>query len=111
MTEWLSYNAFFLERNTCMTDIELTRHLAELSKITFTENELEKMTSDMKNIIEVMDKVRKFHADIEPHTLDAVRYDDLREDIVSPSFPTEKITENAAEIADNCFTVPKVVQQ
>ena len=40
-----------------MFNSDLTKHLAELSKISFTDDELETMTEDMTSIIAVMDKV------------------------------------------------------
>lgn len=92
-----------------MPDAKLTRYLAELGQIGFTDGELDKMTADMLNIIALMDKVREFNADEKPYTLDASAYNDLRTDEERSSYPTEKITSNAAEIKNNCFTVPKVV--
>lgn len=92
-----------------MFDIELTKHLAELSKIEFNEEELKKMTADMKDIINLMDKVCDFDTSKSPYALDAVKYKNLREDNHTPSYPTEKITENAKNVKNNCFVVPKVV--
>ena len=40
-----------------MFNSDLTKHLAELSKLEFTDEELEQMTADMTNIIAIMDKV------------------------------------------------------
>lgn len=92
-----------------MFDVELTKHLAELSKIEFTDEELNKMTSDMEDIINLMDKVRGFENPIDPYTLDAVKFKDLREDNHGDSYPTDKITENAKNVKNNSFVVPKVV--
>ena len=63
-----------------MFDSDLTRHLAQLSKITFTDGELQKMTNDMTEIIALMDKVREFNENVDPYTLDAVDYNNLRND-------------------------------
>lgn len=92
-----------------MIDIELTKHLAELSKIEFNQEELEKMTADMKDIINLMDKVCEFDSSKEPYALDAVKYKDLRADKHAPSYPTDKITRNAKNVKNNSFVVPKVV--
>ena len=43
-----------------MFNSDLTKHLAELSKLEFTDEELEQMTADMTNIIAIMDKVCEF---------------------------------------------------
>lgn len=92
-----------------MFDIEMTKHLAELSKIEFTEDELNKMTSDMTNIIGLMDKVCEFDTSKDPYALDAVNYDDLRSDEHACSYPTDEITKNSHIVKNNSFVVPKVV--
>ena len=88
----------------------MVSYLAKLSKLSFTEEELEKTAQDMTSIINIMDTVKEI--DI---TYDAVAdnknvyLNDLREDFSVPSFPTEKILQNAVN-DENCFVVPKVVE-
>lgn len=92
-----------------MFDIEMTKHLAELSKIEFNDDELGRMTADMSDIINLMDKVCEFDTSKEPYALDAVNYKDLRKDNHTASYPTAQITENAKNVKNNSFVVPKVV--
>ncbi len=92
-----------------MFDSDLTRHLAQLSKITFTDGELQKMTNDMTEIIALMDKVREFNENVDPYTLDAVDYNNLRNDNAENSNNAEEITRNAKNVKNNSFVVPKVV--
>ncbi len=92
-----------------MVDTKLTQYLADLSKIEFTAEELEKMTEDMKGIIALMDKVCGFEAEKKTYALDAVAYDDLRRDEAHESYPTEKIVKNAKNVKNDSFVVPKVV--
>ncbi|MCD8180337.1 MAG: Asp-tRNA(Asn)/Glu-tRNA(Gln) amidotransferase subunit GatC [Firmicutes bacterium] len=92
-----------------MFNSDLTRHLAELSKISFTDDELEQMTADMTNIIAIMDKVCEFDTSKPAYALDAVDYNDLRKDEHQCSYPTESITANAKNVKNNSFVVPKVV--
>lgn len=92
-----------------MFNSDLTKHLAELSKISFTDDELEQMTLDMTNIIGIMDKVCEFDTSKKAYALDAVDYNDLRSDEYKDSFPTEKIVANAKNVKNNSFVVPKVV--
>lgn len=92
-----------------MFDAEMTRHLADLSKIEFTADELEKMTDDMTGIIALMDKVCSFDTSVKPYALDAVDYKDLRSDLHKDSYDTEDITKNASNVKNNSFVVPKVV--
>ena len=92
-----------------MIDIDITRKLAELSKIAFSDDELETLTEDMKDIIKLMDKVKEVESENESYRLDALEYDDLREDEVKKSYETEEILKNAEEVRGNSFVVPKVV--
>ena len=92
-----------------MVDLELTKYLAELSKIEFTGEELEKMAKDMSDIINLMDKVKEIDPSGKTYALGAVSYDDLRKDVKKESFDTEKILENAKAVKEDSFVVPKVV--
>ncbi len=92
-----------------MFNSDLTKHLAELSKIEFTDEELQKMTADMTDIIAIMDKVCDFDTAKKAYALDAVDYKDLRADEYKDSYPTDEITANAKNVKNNSFVVPKVV--
>lgn len=92
-----------------MFDTDLTRHLAKLSKLTFTDGELAEMTNDMGEIAALMDTVREFDEDILPYTLDAVDFSNLRNDNFENSNNSEEITQNAKLVKNNSFVVPKVV--
>ena len=92
-----------------MINISITRKLAELSKITFSDDELEVLTEEMTEIIKLMDKVKEIESDDEACRIDAVDYDDLRSDSIKESYEREKILENAEEVKGNSFVVPKVV--
>lgn len=92
-----------------MFDTDLTRHLAKLSNLTFTDGELAEMTNDMGEIAALMDTVREFDEDILPYTLDAVDFSNLRNDNFENSNNSEEITQNAKLVKNNSFVVPKVV--
>ncbi len=92
-----------------MADTELTKYLAALSKIDFTDDELERMSEDMTDIIALMDKVCGFDPAVSTYALDAVNYNDLRKDEAKPSYPTDEIVSNAEFVKNNSFVVPKVV--
>ena len=92
-----------------MFNINLATHLAELSKIEFTESELEKITREMDEIISLMDTVSDFEATKQSANDAAVGLDEIRSDLKKPSSPREDILKNAAKKDDKAFTVPKVV--
>ena len=88
----------------------MVSYLSKLGKLSFTEQELEKVAGEMTSIIEIMDTVKE--ADIQ-YDAEAdnknVYLNDLREDISQESMPSEKVLQNAVS-SDNCFVVPKVVE-
>lgn len=89
-------------------DIE---HVAKLSRLNFTEEEIEKFTSDMTSIIGFVDKLNELDTtNVEP-TAHVIPINNVfREDVIKPSFDREKILQNAPSEKDGCFLVPKIVE-
>ena len=92
-----------------MFDIDLTQHLAKLSRLKFSDAELKTMTEQMVRIVELMDTIGGFDIEGDAARRPAVDYAALRRDVEQPSFPRDEILKNAAEKSDTCFKVPKVV--
>lgn len=91
-------------------DLEMVKYLAELGKLEFTDEELEKASEDMTSIIELMDTVKEIDVTYDP-ILDNknVYLNDLRADETAESLETARILQNAKN-QQNCFVVPKVVE-
>ena len=91
-------------------DLEMVKYLSQLGKLSFTDEELEKMAGDMTDIIEIMDTIKEIDVTYDPvkdnHN---VFLNDLRKDIPADSFPTEKILQNAVS-SEDALVVPKVVE-
>ncbi len=92
-----------------MIDTNVTKHLAQLSKLSFDEEELNNVTRQMSDIIELMDKVCEFDSNVKTFAADAKNFETLRGDNPEASYPTEDIIKNSGAAKDNCFVVPKVV--
>jgi aspartyl-tRNA(Asn)/glutamyl-tRNA(Gln) amidotransferase subunit C len=92
-----------------MFDIKQTLHLAELSKLKFTDDELLKITKNMEDIISLMDKVCDFDEqdNLEDKRLNLAK--NIRADEVKDSMPRDEALANASEREGTFFTVPKVV--
>lgn len=91
-------------------DLQMIAYLAELGKLRFTEDEMEKMAAEMTSIIGIMDTVKEIDVEYDAYADNKNVYlYDLREDVKEPSFPTEKILQNSVH-DENCFVVPKVVE-
>ncbi len=91
-----------------MGDVKLVQHLCNLSKLTLTDEELESFTSDMEVIIGIMDSIKEVPIEGEIRRDPGVPFSEVRRDESAPSYPTEKILENAKEKEDHYFEVPKV---
>lgn len=88
----------------------MIRHLSDLSKLNFSEEEIERVSGEMTNIINLMDTIKEIEITYDPHLDNKNVYlNDLRRDIAAPSLSTEKILSNATN-SENCFVVPKVVE-
>ncbi|MCM1055356.1 MAG: Asp-tRNA(Asn)/Glu-tRNA(Gln) amidotransferase subunit GatC [Bacteroides sp.] len=87
-------------------------HIAELSKLSFTDEEAEKMTEQMSDIITLMDTIR----DIDIQYDDAkdnneIPYNCLREDRAGASFPAEGLLRNTVTGGDgDCYVLPKMME-
>ncbi|WHH59287.1 Asp-tRNA(Asn)/Glu-tRNA(Gln) amidotransferase subunit GatC [Petroclostridium sp. X23] len=90
---------------------EQVEHVANLARLTLTEEEKERLTVEMENIIAFADKLNELDTTgVEP-TAHAIPIQNVfREDVVETSFDREKILQNAPSQEDGCFKVPKIVE-
>jgi aspartyl-tRNA(Asn)/glutamyl-tRNA(Gln) amidotransferase subunit C len=90
---------------------ETIEHVANLARLNLTENEKQRLSSEMEDIISYVDKLNQLDtAAVKPmeHVIPISNV--LREDVVRESFEREKILTNAPVQEDGCFKVPKVVE-
>ena len=86
-------------------------HIASLSKLSLTDEELEKYTTDLSSIVDYANELASIDIEgIKPtaHILDIKNV--FRRDEVSSSFDREDVLKNAPTKAGGCITVPKVVE-
>ncbi len=81
------------------------RKLAMLSKLSFDETELLAMADDMKNIIELMDNIKKTDAVYDPCFENATSV--MRDDIQSESMNDDELSKLSVE--NGFFSVSKVI--
>jgi aspartyl-tRNA(Asn)/glutamyl-tRNA(Gln) amidotransferase subunit C len=90
---------------------DAVRHVAELARLEFKEDELERFSEQLGNILEYMEKLNEIDtASIEPtfHVLGLST--PLREDVVKPWLSLDEALENAPEKEEGFFTVPKFME-
>ena len=85
-------------------------YIAELARLSFTEAEKEKMTSELNAILHYVEKLNEVDTEgIEPLSSIHDQVNVLREDPRQESMPNETALMNAPDKVDRFFRVPKVI--
>ena len=86
-------------------------YVAHLARLEFGEEEKEKFTSQLNDILRYMDKLGEVDtAGVEPMTHAIAQKNAFRMDVVGGSLPPELSLANAPESRGGCFQVPKVIE-
>ena len=86
------------------------RHVARLARLALADDDLARLTPQLESILEYVAKIGEVDvAGVEPmaHALPLANV--LREDVVEPSLPIERVLQNAPETDGRFFKVPKVL--
>ena len=91
-------------------DASTLSHLCELSKLNFSDEEKDKVMTEMGDIIELMDTIQNFDI-VYDDTKDKneITFDEVRKDEAGASFPTEKLLSNT-EAVEKCYSLPKMME-
>ena len=90
---------------------EVIEHVAGLARLNLTEQEKERLTAEMAEVISYVDKLNELDtADVKPMEHVIPIRNVLREDKAAKSLDRDKILANAPSHEDGCFKVPKVVE-
>ena len=92
-----------------MADKNLIYKLAQLSKLEFKEQELEKISEDMDAIIQFADKVKEFDTNKLGKERDLIEYSSLRDDECFEGLTNKEATLNIQKKNDGCFSIPKII--
>lgn len=85
--------------------------LAKLSRLTFTDEEIEKYQEDLNSIVEYADKLSSIDvSSVKPTATISDMVNVLREDEVKPSLTRNEVLQNAKDKQYGCFYVSKVVE-
>jgi len=90
---------------------ESVKYVAELSRISLSEKELENFTGQLDKILEYVHKLKALDvAKLEPtsHVLEMKNV--YREDKVKPSLPVDEVVKNAPAKENNLFKVRKIIE-
>lgn len=90
---------------------EQIEYVAHLARLEFNEEEKEKFTSQLNNILMYMEKLGQVDTTgVEPETHAISLTNAFREDVVRPSLDPQVSLANAPEEKASCFRVPKVIE-
>jgi aspartyl-tRNA(Asn)/glutamyl-tRNA(Gln) amidotransferase subunit C len=88
--------------------LEQIKHLAHLSRLELSEQELASMQGDMEKILEFVAKIDELDLEgVEPLTQMSASVDVMREDEVKGMLPKEQALKNAPDANSDYFRVPK----
>jgi aspartyl-tRNA(Asn)/glutamyl-tRNA(Gln) amidotransferase subunit C len=90
---------------------EQVEHVAHLSRLELSEQELERFGSQLDAILGYMEKLNELDTQgVEPmvHGLEGVQTP--RPDVVGQSLPREEALRNAPDASGGCFKVPRIIE-
>ena len=91
--------------------VEEIKHLASLSRLNFSDEELVKFTKDMSGIVDMANEISTLDTDnVKPtaHILENINV--YRKDEVGASYDREEILKNSKTKESGCISVPRVVE-
>ena len=84
------------------------KHIAKLSRLHIEDDKLEKFEADMRNIVEMVEKLPDINEEL---TLDDGNAMTLREDkAVTNKYTRQELMQNAPLVKAGCLVVPKTVE-
>ncbi|PYN16484.1 MAG: Asp-tRNA(Asn)/Glu-tRNA(Gln) amidotransferase subunit GatB [Candidatus Rokuibacteriota bacterium] len=95
-----------------MIDRKDVEHVARLTRLALTEEELERMREQLNSILTHLDTLRGVDTEgVEPtaHAVDLVNV--MREDEVEPCLPQDSMLANAPDLSGELFRVPRIIEE
>ncbi|MBE5821013.1 MAG: Asp-tRNA(Asn)/Glu-tRNA(Gln) amidotransferase subunit GatC [Clostridiales bacterium] len=90
---------------------EQLKHIANLSNLSFNDEELEKYLVDMTGIVDFVNQLNEINTDdVEITTSILGEYNIFREDEIKESFDRELLIQNAPDSQDGMFKIPRVIE-
>src|SRR5688500_4812733 len=90
--------------------LEEVRHVAKLARLAMDESKLRKISSQLESILEYVAKIGQVEmTGVEPMAHALPLHNVLREDVVDPSLPLDKVLQNAPDTDGPFFKVPKII--
>jgi aspartyl-tRNA(Asn)/glutamyl-tRNA(Gln) amidotransferase subunit C len=86
-------------------------HIARLARVALTEEEVDRFSEQLSNLLENFEILQQVDTENVPPTAQSVAlHDVMREDEVRPSFSPDDILANAPRRDEDCFRVKPVLE-
>ncbi len=90
-----------------MIDRDAVLHVARLARLELSEAEVERMTGELRKVLEHIEKIGELDLDGVPPTAHVVEVSNaLRPDVARPSLPRDVALAAAPAVVDGGFAVP-----
>jgi aspartyl-tRNA(Asn)/glutamyl-tRNA(Gln) amidotransferase subunit C len=90
--------------------LDQVRHVAKLARLAIPEDKLPDFTKKLESILGYVDLLNEVDVSgVEPTSHALKMSNVLREDVVKPGLPLDKVLQNAPESDGPFFKVPKVI--
>lgn len=90
-----------------MIDRDQVLHVAKLARLRLTDEEVERMSSELSGILEHVERISALELDDVEPTSHVTRLENvLRPDEPRPSWPRERLLEQAPDSSDGAYRVP-----
>ena len=90
--------------------LEQIRHVAKLSRLALSEEQLVRLAPQLESILQYVAKIDEVEVSgVEPMAHALPLRNVMRDDVVEPSLPLEKVLMNAPETDGPFFKVPKII--
>ena len=85
-------------------------HVANLARLSFTEEEKRKLAGELNEILNYMEQLNRLDTTHVDPLFQVIELSNaLRDDVLRPSLPREKVLRNAPAKTEQFFKVPKVI--
>ncbi|HHV46774.1 MAG TPA: Asp-tRNA(Asn)/Glu-tRNA(Gln) amidotransferase subunit GatC [Tissierellia bacterium] len=94
-----------------MVSKEVVKHMAQLCKLEFSDEELDNFTEEFSKIVEYVAQLTEIDTEgVEPTYNISQKIQPLREDVIRESLSREEVLKNAPEEQYGYFKLPSVIE-
>ena len=90
-------------------EIKDIEHLAELSKLQFSDDELVEFSKDFESIISLADTIKNYDVS-GSRVIETKNMNELREDVARPSSSVDILLKNSPIVKNDSIVVPRIME-